>query len=200
MKKSTVILTLTLTMAFCFALVSAVQAGPDDAKVPIWQITQEGTAKAVKWVNAVNSRFAVYDAGTAGDESDDIVLDRETGLVWARNANIMSPRSWEDAVIDCRNLNIGNRKGWRLPTVEELASLVDPSQLNPPLPIGHPFQNVVIGNYYSSTTYEDPSSDRAWYVNMNDGEVDGYYKPNDAYVWPVRGGSGPVLVPHTPLP
>jgi hypothetical protein len=35
-----------------------------------------------------NTRFAVSDEGTAADTSDDVVLDRATGLMWARDANL----------------------------------------------------------------------------------------------------------------
>ena len=134
--------------------------------------------------------------------NDEAVLDKETGLVWARDANIANDiQEWEEAVLYCRNLNIGNRKGWRLPTVEELASLVDPSQSNPALPIGYDsyFSNVYSGGYWSSTTSES-NIYSAWCVLMDDGDVYSAYKTFSYYVWPVRGGSGPILVPHTPAP
>ena len=39
-------------------------------------------------------------------------------------------------------MTVGGTKGWRLPSVAELASLVDPANSNPALPTGHPFSNV----------------------------------------------------------
>ena len=106
-----------------------------------------------------SSRFECVMGGEA-------VLDKETGLVWAKNANIADEdMPWPDAMYYCRNLSIGDRKGWRLPTVEELASLVDMTQYDPPLPSGHPFNNVQANDYWSSTTYEG-STDDAWYVDM----------------------------------
>jgi hypothetical protein len=190
---------LTLAVAFCLVLVSLVQAGPGATNIPIWQITQDGTDTSVKWVNhAPNPRFAIYDSGTPGYNLDDLVLDKETGLIWAKDANLADgTRTWEEAVTYCRNRNIGNRKGWRLPTVEELASLVDPTQSYPVLPSGHPFENVQCYNYWSSTPYEADTAS-AWIVYMFNGHV--YYgaKSGSYFVWPVRGGSGPILVPHTP--
>ena len=133
--------------------------------------------------------------------NDEAVLDKETGLVWARDANIANgTKHWWHAVAYCRNLVIGNRKGWRLPTVEELSSLVDPTQSGPALPSGHPFENVRSLYYWSSTTSEADTG-RAWDVDMFDGGVATYGKSySDGYVWPVHGGSGPILVPHTPTP
>jgi hypothetical protein len=201
-RKMTIIL--TLAVAFCFVLVSIAQAGKPVKLVsipgiPIWQITKDGTAKSVEWVDHTpNPRFAIYDPGTPEDELEDLVLDKETGLVWARDANIANgTETWVYAVTYCRNLNIGTRIGWRLPTVEELASLVDPSQPDLTLPNGHPFQNVQSDRYWSSTTFEMLST-HAYVVNMYYGTVATPGKSSSLYVWPVRGGSGPILVPHTP--
>ena len=133
--------------------------------------------------------------------NDEAVLDKETGLVWAKDANLAGgAKTWEQAVLYCRDLNIGGRKGWRLPTVEELASLVDmtgPGTDGTILPEGHPFINVQSSNYWSSTTYE-AASDYAWLVPMPHGSVGSLAKTNSFSVWPVRGKSGPILVPHTP--
>lgn len=133
--------------------------------------------------------------------NDEAVLDKETGLVWARNANILNgTKSWEEAVVICRSMGIGKRMGWRLPTVEELASLADYSQSDPPLPPGYSsfFDNVQSGGYWTSTTYESGTL-FAWYVRMEASiYISGFTKASGHYVWPVRGGSGPILVPHTP--
>lgn len=132
--------------------------------------------------------------------NDEAVLDKETGLVWARDADLaQGTKAWASAVIYCRNLSIGNRKGWRLPTAEELASLVDPSQSGPALPPGYSsfFNNVQSNYYWSSTTYEGYTG-HAWNVYMDIGTVGASQKTSTYCVWPVRGGSGPILVPHTP--
>ena len=196
---------LVLAVALCFAVVLVVLTGattppvgkkePKAKKVktdPIWQIIQEGTAKSVMWVDhEPNPRFAIYDPGTPSDNSDDLVLDKETGLVWARNANLAGEQiGWMGAIDFCRACTLGHRKGWRLPTLEELSSLVDPSQELPSLPSGHPFINVQLYDYWSSNTYEYYST-AAWLVNMNNGIESNHYKSDwDSYVWPVRGGNG----------
>src|SRR5580704_13425546 len=55
--------------------------------------------------------------------NSDAVLDRETGLVWEKSPSASSV-DWVSAHDHCNQLIVGNRKGWRLPTVQELASLV----------------------------------------------------------------------------
>jgi hypothetical protein len=122
---------------------------------------------------------------------DEAVLDKETGLTWARNANLDGTKSWQDAINYCANLTISDRKGWRLPTREELASLLDISQTIPALPIGYDIFSNVQSNYYywSSTEYEGDSS-KAWYVYMGLGHVRNDSKNlAGTYVWPVRGGN-----------
>lgn len=55
---------------------------------------------------------------------NDAVLDKETGLVWEKSPDTTT-RHWANATIYAYQKTVGGRKGWRLPTVEELASLVD---------------------------------------------------------------------------
>jgi len=52
------------------------------------------------------------------------------GIVWERSP-ATTPIDWYDAVSTCWQHDAGNRKGWRLPTIEELSSLVDPSVASP---------------------------------------------------------------------
>jgi hypothetical protein len=128
-------------------------------------------------------------------------LDRETGLVWEGSpgagdpvATLMEP--WISAQSSCNAREVGNRQGWRLPTAQELASLVDPthtSSSTPKLPAINPFTNVQAGPYWSSTTQDDPSQPRAWVVNFGGGagNVVGIGVKSDShFVWCVRGHQG----------
>src|SRR6266481_10012529 len=91
-------------------------------------------ATADPWDKRIVNRFTPVITGVT-------VLDEETGLVWEVNPST-ALRNWVDAQFDCYNRTRGGRKGWRLPTIHELTSLIDPQQHNPTLPIGHPFQNI----------------------------------------------------------
>jgi hypothetical protein len=118
------------------------------------------------------------------------VLDVETGLVWEKSP---SPTSLElsMAIAYCADLNLGGRKGWRLPTIEQLASLVDTSVAgSPKLPSGNPFNNVQggVGYYYYAV---------GGYVNFHTGTVivttdigctDG--SCGNTFQWCVRSGYG----------
>jgi hypothetical protein len=131
--------------------------------------------------------------------NSDAVLDRETGLVWEKSPRT-STFTWLFAESLCDNLSKGNRKGWRLPTIQELASLIDPSvpAPGPALPAGHPFINVQSSFYWSATTRATAidavgttaGSALAWEVYFGDGTVTSDGKANDAFMWCVRGGHG----------
>jgi hypothetical protein len=70
--------------------------------------------------------------------ANDAVLDKQTGLVWEKYPQATSTR-WTVAHRTCIEKSVGGQKGWRLPSLEELASLVDPSPPGLALPPGHPF-------------------------------------------------------------
>jgi hypothetical protein len=116
------------------------------------------------------------------------VLDRETGLVWEQSPSTTGA-NWYNQSFHCMNLNTGGRTGWRLPTIQELLSLVDRSQSNPALPSGHPFGNVQSSNYWSATTLAFGATG-AWLVAFNDGNVGTFDKSFGFLAWCVRGGPG----------
>jgi len=139
-----------------------------------------------------------YDGGPDGCNSSrfkcvmggEAVLDKQTGLTWARNANIAAgEKPWQEAVKFCQDLEIGNRKGWRLPTKEELITILDTSQSDPALPDGHPFKPAKEGHWkwravWTGTTY-DGNSKNAYYIYLHAGRVSNELKLMDLQIWPV---------------
>ncbi len=155
--------------------------------VAVWA---PGSVLADTWGEPINTpdRFIVLTSF-----NNQAVFDKETGLIWEQSPDT-NPRNWFDAQALCNKKTVGNRKGWRLPTIQELASLIDPSvfappSILPPLPPGHPF-NVQPLNYWSATTFASDSS-FAWLVNFfGNGFVGAGGKTNSLFVWCVRGGQG----------
>jgi hypothetical protein len=122
------------------------------------------------------------------------VLDKETGLVWEQSPiPQMGTTFWEDAITFCVQREISNRKGWRLPTIAELASLIDTTTSNPALSPGNPFTGVVSGTHYWSVSTYVPEPNSAWFVNFSDGGVHAQDKHDFAASgspWCVRGPGG----------
>lgn len=129
------------------------------------------------------------------DWNSEAVLDRNTGLVWEKSPDTATA-TWFSARFVCLNKNVGGQKGWRLPAIAELASLIDPSVASPgpTLPPGHPFVNIQSANYWSATT-EARSPSTAFYVIFRNGNVSNDLKDFELdvafvsyHAWCVRGG------------
>jgi len=125
------------------------------------------------------------------------VLDRETGLVWEKAPDPTS-RTWEAARRYCVGKTVGNRKGWRLPTVDELATLYNTAGtgFGGGVP-GGPFINVF--SAWTSTIYVDNLGSAnlggfalAYIVSFSRGGNDGALPQNTAgefQAWCLRGAS-----------
>ena len=126
---------------------------------------------------------AYYHAGKlvhySRDDATQIVTDHITGLEWQDDIEVKT--NWADANTYCTSK--GN--GWRLPTIEELNTIVDYSHNSPS--IDPTFQNSQSNNYWSSTTYAG-SSYGAWVVYFNRGHQYGYAKSYSNSVRCVRAG------------
>ncbi len=145
-----------------------------------------------------------YRAGEpwSGDRFEvqgEVVHDHLTGLCWAGNANIGGfPVGWLEALAQIVLLNrnvYGGCNDWRLPNRRELRSLMSYQEKKPSLPAGHPFQNVYLGWYWTSTSAAIHPA-YAWYIHLEGARM--FYGSKDQYYlfWPVRGqGNG--LLPVT---
>jgi hypothetical protein len=133
------------------------------------------------------------------DNGDGTVTDNLTGLIWLKDANCpAAEKTWQGALdwvknplnsggTACSGYTAGTFTDWRLPNIKELLSLVDYSQLVPPLPPGHPFMNVQSGWYWSSTT-DASGTGLAWFASMLGPGLGVGFKTGNELVWPVRGG------------
>lgn len=141
-------------------------------------------------INQASKRFKVLK-----EYNNEAVLDNETQLVWEREPGIfLSNRSsnWFFVRRFCLNTSTGDRKGWRLPSAHELASLIDASQSEPALPEGHPFtgafQRFNNDIYWTATTSAFDSND-AFILDFSNGTLTEESKNTRHFFWCVRGGS-----------
>jgi len=175
----------------------------------VWPVRATTTLPAQIWQTGQTTSYAAGDDGDLQrgvtwpaprfeENGDGTVTDNLTGLMWLKDANCFGDMNWQEAldkVVDF-NVNPGNYScggytaaydDWKLPNRKELHSHSDFSQYNPVLPSGHPFLNVQMERYWSSTT-DAYISDYAWCLFMNGGGLANGTKSYDFYVWPVRGG------------
>jgi hypothetical protein len=127
-------------------------------------------------------------------QHEEVVLDGLTGLIWTRNANLAEfPMRWQEALDHVAGMNekrAFDHSDWRLPNRRELRSLMSHQTKKPALPEGHPFTNVFLAWYWTSTTAAiNPAY--AWYVHMEGARMFYGDKEQFALLWPVRAeGSG----------
>ncbi len=131
-------------------------------------------------------------------EESGLVRDRLTRLVWTKTANFGEfPLTWTGALARVGEMNqegYGGHHDWRLPNRRELRSLISYGSRKPALPASHPFEDVFLGWYWTSTTAAI-SMAHAWYVHLEGGRMFFGKKDQFALVWPVRGTS--VHLPRT---
>lgn len=129
----------------------------------------------------LEDRFFVREDGT--------VSDLQTGLIWDQNANrFPGGGAWQSADYFCsqlaadsqHDLNDASEPGyWRLPTLDELSSLLDLDFTGPALSNaegnnqwseGNAFSGVTVSSSYWTSTLNDPNPN-AWTVSLNDGST-----------------------------
>lgn len=121
----------------------------------------------------IKYNFSVGDARSDGcfinafhQNLDGTVTDYATGLIWKRKPSSAVSRS--DADVYIRSLNESKYAGysdWRIPTTEEMASLIDSYRSTKNSYIDSYFFRKLGVNYMTSDTYRYEGVDRVWIVN-----------------------------------
>ena len=114
------------------------------------------------------------------------VTDRATNLVWQRQeVDDNDYKSWYEAWDYCADLNLGGKTDWRLPSAEELISIVYYGTFDPAINSSVFWYTKSL--YYWSATTDAGNSTWAWSVGFFSGS--GYYdiKSSGKYVRCVRG-------------
>lgn len=139
--------------------------------------------------------FCALQSAAAGaafftDNGNGTVTDRLTGLVWQKEDD-NTTRNWTDAGTYCSSLTLGGLSGWRLPSKDELMSIIDYSIPSPGPTINKIyFPNTNADYYWSSTTYASSThyTYNAWFVNFFMGEANQSYMYYYYFARCVRSG------------
>ena len=172
-----------IVLSACLVLITdSARAAPKDKNVGTptqnWDENLSGTA-----------RFTVLSAF-----NNAAVRDNNTGLVWEQ-APEAATHQWDSAGVKCVNRKVGNTRGWRLPSVAELVSLIDPSLPAPFVPLvatGGVFTGVQPAFFYWSTTTRADTLVAAWGVSFEESEgtlgaASSHSKTDSNQIWCVRG-------------
>ncbi|ETR70122.1 MAG: hypothetical protein OMM_03465 [Candidatus Magnetoglobus multicellularis str. Araruama] len=117
--------------------------------------------------------------------SDETVTDVNTGLMWQKTSFDLK-MNWQMALSNCESLSFAGYNDWRLPTKEELRSIVDYDNYNPAIN-RQIFPDTLSAFYWSSTSDADHAG-RAWGVDFHYSYDNLYGKGSSCYDRAVRGG------------
>lgn len=122
------------------------------------------------------------------DNGDGTVTDSVTDLMWQKTT--VGEMTWTEALSYCKRLSLGGHEDWRLPTLQELHSLIDHRYCNPAIDTTA-FPDTVSFPHWSSTTYAFYTDGTlytggAWFVHFSSGSIGYSYKSSTHYVRAVR--------------
>jgi hypothetical protein len=181
--------TTAVTLANCTPVAVAPAPVPKSGQTTSYAAGDDGALeKGVAWPIP---RFTDNQNGT--------ITDNLTGLVWLKNADCTGGgMAWQRALEFVATiasglcaLTDGSVAGeWRMPNRNELASLLDHGRSSPPaLPAGHPFTNVHVGLYWTSSSFVMNSDLQVWIVDVASGALNVGDKRHALNFTAVRGGS-----------
>ena len=101
----------------------------------------------------------------------DLVTDNIHNLLWQDSVETkVEKRSFNQSDAYCDNLSLGQyNSGWRLPTVEELSSLIDVSNNNPA--IASTFSNSAYNDAYWTSEAQHLLDSNKWNITFKDGKI-----------------------------
>ena len=110
----------------------------------------------------------------------DVIYDTTTSLLWQdAKANKELAVTYKEAEDYCSKLVIDKYEDFRLPTLNELQSIIDYNNYKPAILRG--FVNAANETYWSSTTFADDNRE-VWTINFKKGERSVKAKHYDRYV------------------
>ena len=111
------------------------------------------------------------------------VLDTRSNLMWA--VEVLTRQTFADAADSVAKLRTAGFADWRVPTVEELFCLADPTRRGSAIDTDY-FPNTPPELFWSSTPEASSPSDYAWCVYFDLGDSDWYYQSYEGFVRAVR--------------
>ncbi len=136
---------------------------------------------------------------------NNVVIDYNTGLMWQDDKEIIITKSkygkvesferelnWSQAKNYCENLKLDGFEDWRLPTIYELASIMNFYVPKHHYTYNHTktlFKHMRNKDYWSINKYVDKWRNKVWIANFDFGELFPKYKDKRCYVKCVRGGN-----------
>ena len=122
-------------------------------KAGTYEVHQLGKSKQKAHVDILNEKYFIrtkidinlkssFKINRFKDNGDGTIIDTMTGLMWVKNGRPMlffSSMTYYEAMEQVENYNLAKYNDWRIPSLEELISIVDPSNEQPAIVKQNPF-------------------------------------------------------------
>jgi hypothetical protein len=106
-----------------------VVAGDTSGNIIVYENSADDPVTLLPKTGDSNDGAYGADANLTRDDSNEIVTDLATDLMWIDDNSVLnSSDTWSNAENTCNNMNTGSYTDWRIPTVHELYYLLDRSQ------------------------------------------------------------------------
>jgi uncharacterized protein YgiM (DUF1202 family) len=115
-----------------------------------------------------------------------VVIDYATQLMWQQSGT-RNPMTWSNAqeyIFNLKSERYGGYSDWRLPTIEELASLLEPTKQNANLYIAPVFGTLQVWCWSADKVAFSPNT--AWYISFSSGGIEQQELDHTAFVLAVR--------------
>ena len=118
------------------------------------------------------------------DNQDGTITDSKTGLIWTRDDSWLKDQKWvtwdeaKEYAFHINDLKLGERNNWRLPTIEEIKSLVTEEPTN----LDHYGKNIRLpkefpkGSLPNLWIHEGPTGNEGFFLDLKSGEVGKKFK------------------------
>ena len=112
---------------------------------------------------------------------NNIVKDMKQGIVWQDSKSTKTrKKTWHRGKRYCQNLTLSGARNWRLPTMNELLTIVDYTKHEPAINATFEFTNVM--GYYWTSDAVITNDKYAWYVFFQYGLTYTYSKDESCYI------------------
>lgn len=117
--------------------------------------------------------------------SNHVIKDSNLGLMWQDTRTVrLQTKTWHEAKNYCADLKLAQKYNWRLPTLDELLSIVDYEEYSPA--IVDTFNFTDKKGYYWTSSNVSTDKRYAWYISFDKGNTYAYSKEEAVYVRCVR--------------
>ncbi len=112
----------------------------------------------------VSIPLLAHGLGHFNNKGDGTVIDLDGKKMW--QSDYTEGKAWRSAMAYCENLDLNGFDNWRLPTIDELETIVDRDKTNPS--IDTRLFRSASAPYWSQSSFDD-TSDEAWVVFFDSG-------------------------------